>query len=42
MRQLGVFKSNDNCDGTDKNSKKAVRLVKKTTSHVHHTFLYIS
>ena len=39
--QLGSF-SNDDGDG-NQDVKKAIGLLRKTTtSHVHHTFLYIS
>ena len=38
---LGTLRSNDADD--DENVKKTIGLISKTTtSHVHHTFLYIS
>ena len=39
---LGTLRSND-ADGNEKAKKKTIALISKTTtSHVHHTFLYIS
>ena len=41
VRALGTFRSNDADD--NENVKKTIGLISKTTtSHVHHTFLYIS